>query len=160
MTRAQQADHDTAVRAASTLGGERGQSRRRPLPRSASSMTDAEPGGRDVVSEIMDAGPGGIIGDLVRPTTGVRDAVDEPRHYQRGKAAGVHPDVDDHTACATCSDPGEGEAQLDVSGDERIDSGQAEQDWLDRTSRHRADNSSWPREQPAVPDRTRSRYAP
>lgn len=155
MTRTQ-ADHDADVRNASTVGGERGQSRRRPLPRQRASLTDDEPGGHDVVSEIMDSGPGGIIGELTHPTDGLRGHLDGLRRVDAGRvAAGVHPDVDDHTSCATCTEVGEPEVQLDVSGDERIASGQAEEDWLDRTSRHR--EGTWPRPDSQTFDRVEFR---
>ena len=92
----------------------------------------------------MGPGPGSIIGELTRPTDGLRGHLELLRRADAGRVApGVHPDVDDHTSCATCMDPGEGEELLDVSDDERLaPGGAAEHEWNAKAARHR--EGQWP----------------
>lgn len=155
MTRAQ--EHDADIHNASTMNDQRQESRRRPLPRSAS-MTDARPNGEDVVGALLDEGPSAIIADYTAPTTGLRGHLDELRRSDAGRVApGVHPDIDDHTSCASCTtataEPGE--VQLDVTGDERLaPGGAAEEHWNQTSARHR--EGGWPR-QPLTYDRVELR---
>lgn len=149
---------------ASTVGGKRGESEHRPLTRRpAGTMTD-EPAGRSD-SPYTTVTPAGIVSPLLgapnewAPDEGLRGEVDAPRHFRRARwAPGVHPDVETHASCATCTDPGEGETQMDIIGDEKIASGQAETQWDKATARHR--QGTWPREQPEPVDRAamRQRY--
>jgi hypothetical protein len=138
------------IHAASTVNGKRGETRRRPLPRSAATMTDDEPGpGLAELTVTADD----VLGPMLGRTAGVRAEVDRPRHYRRGRAPGVDWDVETGAARNAADDdaPGEGEQLLDVSGDERLaPGGEAEQEFSRRSARHRA--GTWPRDDAVLVD--------
>lgn len=140
-----------AVHDASTMNGKRSESKRRPMPRRAS-MTD-ELADRAGFPD-MGPGPGGIIGELTRPTDGVRGWVDSWRYgAPTGHQPGVHPDVVTGAARNTADDdaPAEGDQLVDVSGDERLAAGgEAEQEFTARSARHRA--GTWPRDDAVLVD--------
>lgn len=127
-------------------------------------MTDDKPDGRDVVSEIMDAGPGGIIAELTgepptyTPDEGLRAEVDSRRFWRRrGRGPGVAQDVDDHTSCAMCTETGAGEQLLQVDDKRLVPGGLAEEEWNQASARHR--EGQWPRPEPQPVDRARLRHS-
>jgi hypothetical protein len=148
VTRAQEA-FDAQIRDASTVNSQRSESRRRPLPRSAS-MTDDKPGpGLAELTVTADD----VLAPMLAGTAGVHAEVDAPRHYRRGRAAGVDWDVEMGAArqAQPSDDPAEGEESLDVSGDERLaPGGAAEQEFSRTSARHRA--GTWPRGDAVVVD--------
>lgn len=105
-------------------------------------MTDDEPGPGLAGVAIT---PADILAPMLAPTEGLREHVDLLRRADAGRVApGVHPDVDDHTSCAICTDPGEGEELLDVSSDPRLQpGGAAEAEFEAHAARHR--EGRWPR---------------
>lgn len=163
MTRAQER-YDAQVRAASTVNGQRSESRRRPLPRSAATMTDDEPGpGLAELTVTADD----VLGPMLAPSEGVRGWVDLPRQANAYRAApGVHPDIDldpaDPDSIRANKPPEPGEQLMDVSGDERlVPGGAAEREWAARTARHRA--GTWPPDDDVlidVRDVREGRYGP
>ena len=71
---------------------------------------------------------------MLAATDGVRGLVDGPRHYQRGRPAGVDWDVETGAAAI---DPGVEGDQLLEFHDPRINSGEAEEHWRSMSARHR-----------------------
>jgi hypothetical protein len=134
---------------ASTVIGARPETRRRPMPKSAS-MTDGKPGpGLAELTITADD----VVGPMLAPTAGVRAAVDSPRHYRRGRAAGVDWDVETNMArqAQAGDEPAEGDQLVDASGDLRLQpGGAAEQQWDKISARHRA--GTWPRDDAVLVD--------